>query len=454
MQLVRSIARKLGLELMAWVVFAAGLQAAALAQDAAGPSGGGMTSEEPLGALPDRDEAAIEVVVGPAGKDRAAVAVPKARCSGPKETCNEVVAVVRHDLELTGFFKLLDPASFIAPADEPLDKPSFNDWNNVGARYLVAVQVDGSDAGAKLAFRLFDVVGRQRLETKADNPGEVPRRGVRRAAHEFVNAVLERLTGKRGVFGTRIVYARKVAPWRRAIYVMDSDGAGAHAVISNERNNLLPSFAGDAIVYTSQADDEPPQIWVGSRQLTRPPGRYRRAVLGPGGIYAVSVDLGSGSDIWTMDRHGKLLHNLTGGRGDNVSPSWSPDGKLIAFVSNRSGTPQIYVMNADGSNQRRLTMAGAYNTTPEFGPDGRIVFAGLDGGASDIFIVDLEGNITRLTQDQGWNKDPTWSPDGRWIAFVSSRNGGRIWVMTADGRWQFPLSRKAGAYSTPFWEKR
>ena len=96
-------------------------------------------------------------------------------------------------------------------------------------------------------------------------------------------------------------------------------------------------------------------------------------------------------------------------------------------------------------------MAGAYNSTPDFGPDGLVVFAGMDGGHSDLFTVDMAGNIRRLTQGQGSNKDPIWSPDGRWIVFVSNRDGQRIWVMSADGRYQFPISKKPGSYSTPDW---
>ena len=111
-------------------------------------------------------------------------------------------------------------------------------------------------------------------------------------------------------------------------------------------------------------------------------------------------------------------------------------------------------MNKDGPGQRRLTMAGSYNSTPDFGPNGKIVFAGMDEGHSDILVVDLNGVITRITQDQGKNKDPAFSPDGRHIVFVSSRDGAsKIFLSTEDGRYQQPITEKAAGYSTLYWVK-
>ena len=152
-----------------------------------------------------------------------------------------------------------------------------------------------------------------------------------------------------------------------------------------------------------------------------------------------------------MGKDGKLGKNLTRGNGDNVSPSWSPNGAQIAFVSNRAGGPQIYIMNADGSGQRRLTMAGAYNSTPDFGPDGLVVFAGMDGGHSDLFTVDMAGNIRRLTQGQGSNKDPVWSPDGRGSRLSPTGMDSVSGSCLADGRYQFPITKSPGSYSTPDW---
>ena len=117
------------------------------------------------------------------------------------------------------------------------------------------------------------------------------------------------------------------------------------------------------------------------------------------------------------------------------------------------------MMNADGSNKRRLTHKGRYNTSPSWGPKGdMIAFVGRDkGGKFDIFTVSLQGNIERLTQNQGSNESPSFSPDGRYIIFTSdrSRRGRkRLWLMTADGQFQVPVTSKdAGSTSSPKWSR-
>ena len=98
---------------------------------------------------------------------------------------------------------------------------------------------------------------------------------------------------------------------------------------------------------------------------------------------------------------GKVQKRLTRNWGIDTSAAWSPDGKQIAFVSDRHGSPQIWVMNADGSGQRRLTFKGDYNQTPDWNPkEGLIAFTARDERAVfDIFTVKVsDGTITRLPE--------------------------------------------------------
>ncbi|MCX7727535.1 MAG: DPP IV N-terminal domain-containing protein [Chitinispirillaceae bacterium] len=123
--------------------------------------------------------------------------------------------------------------------------------------------------------------------------------------------------------------------------------------------------------------------------------------------------------------------------GVDTSPCWSPNGYHIAFTSDRSGNPQIYIMDADGANQRRLTFHSKYADSPAWSPKGdKIAYQAMDENQKfDIWIVGLEGNDpVKITSIEGNNEYPTWSPDGSLIAFVNIY-GGRsdLYVVKADG---------------------
>ena len=141
------------------------------------------------------------------------------------------------------------------------------------------------------------------------------------------------------------------------------------------------------------------------------------------------------SEIFLMDIDGKNLQNLTKGIAEDGDPTWSPDGKRIAFWSKR-GNGGIYVMDADGKNIRLLTDHPEIAIGPAWSPDGQKIafWARPPGIASDIYVMDADGgNVHPLTDNPASDTDPAWSPDGKQIAFRSTRAGGGIYVMDADG---------------------
>jgi TolB protein len=164
---------------------------------------------------------------------------------------------------------------------------------------------------------------------------------------------------------------------------------------------------------------------------------------GRGGEIAFSRIRHQTGDIYVVNADGSGVRNLTRSRADDAGPSWSPDGRRIAFrrsPADRFADGDIYVMNADGSGQRRLTRTPADDWEPSWSPDGRrIAFMRFRGRDTDIYVTNADGSMQpRLVRKSGFG--PQWSPDGQKIAFlrrerVTPRRPARcaLYLMNPDG---------------------
>jgi len=131
-----------------------------------------------------------------------------------------------------------------------------------------------------------------------------------------------------------------------------------------------------------------------------------------------------------------------------MDEQFSPDGKRIAFMSDRSGSFEIWVCNSDGSSPRQLTSFGGPLTgTPNWSPDGHwIAFDSRPSGRSEVFVVSTEGGEPRRVTAGNWDDIvPSWSRDGKWIYFCSSRGGDwELWKVPASGGQAVQLTRTGG----------
>jgi TolB protein len=113
-------------------------------------------------------------------------------------------------------------------------------------------------------------------------------------------------------------------------------------------------------------------------------------------------------------------------KGSNSAPTWSPDGSKLAIALSKSGSYQVYIVNADGSGLRRLTNSNGIDTEPQFSADGQTIYFTSDrSGGPQIYKMSVSGgNATRVTFNGNYNISPRVSPDGKTLAWISQRDGG------------------------------
>lgn len=376
------------------------------------------------------------------------IAVPDLQ--GSASLGQQAAEVLRNDFRLVSLFKVLDPASFVADVKSEGLGITPSSWQSVGAQGVIKGEVrqTGSKVTATLAF--YELARGAEPTLKRTYTGNASE--LRGYMHDFANEVVKLLTGQAGVFGSKLVFARRQGPGRKDVFAADFDGANLSRVSYGRGVSMLPTFGPGGIWYSVLTPDGMFITRAGTRDkpVIRSSGLSMGVTACGNRIYFSSTRDGN-SEIYSANADGSDVRRLTKDPGIDVSPACGPQGQ-IAFVSNRHGSPQIWVMDGNGGGQKRVTYKGEYNQTPAWCPDPKrqlIAFTGRDQNM-DIFTIDLAtGEYTRITQAQGTNKDPAFSPDCRMIAFASSRGG--IYVANPQGLNQTRII--SGAAETIRWSR-
>lgn len=291
----------------------------------------------------------------------------------------------------------------------------------------------------------------------------------RQQLHAISDAVEFWVTGVRGIAATRILYSSGGRIWQ-----IDSDGANPVPLTGGSPPAMYPAWHPKAshIAYTVHTED-------GTRVVIRELGhggatRTLPAVVGsvntspvfslPDGdqiVYAHGQE--AGTDLYARPAFANdAPRRVTVSRGmDAVSPSFSPDGRRIVYVTNRPGGLGLYIADADGTNAEALTPFSfgdqSQRTDPSWSPDGRLIaFQAEKDGRSQIHSVSPRdrGAIRQYT-NEGRNEDPSWSPDSRHLVFTSNRSGAwQLWVLDIESNRVRQLTRAAGGAKAGAWSPR
>lgn len=371
------------------------------------------------------------------------IAIPLAVASDGA-VARELAAIQSFNLDVSGYFKVLDPKSFLADLEAEKLGIEPQRWKDVGAYGVIKYRVVTTGNTLELEARLYEVskgnsavLTRSYRGTKAD---------LRKLGHAWSNEVVKYYTGEAGFFGSKLAFVSR-GKGSSTVMAVDFDGANPYAISRNTSTNMLPAWSpsGGQIAYTSYMRNNP-DLYVASAAGGRPTrlAAYRGMNTGAswspdGSKLAVTLSKDGNPEIYIISaRDGAILTRLTNNKAIDTSPAWSPDGSQIAFVSDREGGPQIFVVPASGGTARRVSFNGSYNTTPTWSPakgESVIAYTTRDGGRYDIVTLDLKTKkMTRITQNEGNNEEPSFSPNGRAIAFASTRSGGAgIYIAPADG---------------------
>jgi TolB protein len=174
-------------------------------------------------------------------------------------------------------------------------------------------------------------------------------------------------------------------------------------------------------------------------------------------IAYVSTVSRTAKEIYVMDYDGANPTPITGNQSINLSPRWSPDGRMIAYNSYRNGNPDLFVLNFDSGRREALSTHRGLNVTPAWSPDGQwLAFAMSAGGGTNLYLIPKGGGTPRaLTSGPAISVSPSFSPNGRQIVFNSDRGGSpQIYLMDVDGTNLRRVTFQGGYNTSPRWSPR
>jgi TolB protein len=376
----------------------------------------------------------------------------------------QIAAVVSADLERSGLFRPLDPASFRQqPAVNVV--PAFDAWKAIAAQALLVGAVSSSaDGRLNVDFRLWDVyAGDQLVGTRLTATPD----SWRTIAHQIADAVYEKLTGEKGYFDTRVVFvAESGSPTKKVtrLAVMDQDGANPSYLTNGSELVFAPRFSvrrqeitymvlrpTGAAIYLMNLDTAREEVL----------GRFPNMTMAMAPRFspddrrvAFAAESGGAVNIYVMDLANHAMKRLTDGLSIDTSPSFSPDGGQIVFNSDRGGTPELYVMNAEGAGARRISFGAGRYTAPVWSPDGKLIaFVKQQGQTFSIGVMGPDGSGERILTTSYFADEPTWAPNGRVIMFERKMGDGasRLWTVDVTGHIQreapYPVAGSDPAWS-------
>ena len=317
------------------------------------------------------------------------------------------------------------------------------------AQYLISGSNDGRVEG-----RLTDRFNKSQLLAKAYTGGS-----LRAQAHALTDDIVQAITRNKGIAQTKTAFKVDTGA-NSEIYIADYDGHNAQAVSRDNTIVAAPAWVPGrlALYYTSYKFGNPDiffhDLTTGERRAAaRYSGLNTSAAVSSDGKRIAMILSKSGSpDVYVAAADGKDLKQLTATREDESSPCWSPDGQWICFATKINGRRSLCKVPTSGGPAQRISTGGVANPTePDWSPDGKwIVFTAMMGGF-EICVVPAQGGTATLLVS---GEDPSWAPNSRTVIFARRTAKGRVLsVLDVPTKQVKDVPRFLGSNSQPSWAK-
>ena len=405
-------------------------------------------------------EAGEYIAIRKEGSGNIALVLDKLDAHGRKESrFAQSLETITHDaLDFTKLFSLISPPLNVKESSDGKNFViNFGALTSVGAEVYAGGTVTMKSSLIILDMKVYEAAGSKLLFSKTYTGKEEELRSI---GHAFCRDLVELLTGKKSVFGSKIVFVSNKTGFKE-IYECDFDGYGVEQLTNAKSISMNPTFSPDGkyLAYISFTSGRP-TLYI--RELAG----GKTAAVGKSGVsidpgwrnnseVAATLSLDGNQAIYLVKTDGSLSRRVTNNRSIDISPTFSPDGSRMAFVSSRNGLPQIFIQDLQSGLVKRLTFSGRYNTQPSWSPAGdKIAYTTWEkNGEINIFVISADGSgLMQLTQKSGENKSPSWSPDGDMIVFTSNRQGKeKMYVMSSKGGNERLLLQVDGEQTQPSW---
>ncbi len=381
--------------------------------------------------------------------------------AGDGNGSHQLSDVVASDLKRSGLFDPLDTHE-VTPAPADVDTVNWSTWQDKHASYVVVgnVQDDPVSHHIKLNFRLVETSNRMAHLNLSFEGSEDQYRFI---AHHAADAILENITGYKGMFSSRIAYITQHGA-ARSLKVADSDGFNEQTMLNANEPIMSPKWSPDGrrMAYVTFELNRPmvvvQTLTTGGRRVV---ARYKGSNSAPawtpdGKRLAVVLTKDGHSQIYLIGAEGQSApERLLVSGGIDTEPFFSPDGQMLYFVSDRDGGPEIYRISMSDlrGSPERLTFGTSYAVSPRLSPDGKqMAYVQRDGGAFHVMLMDLATKQAQPLTDTALDESPTFAPNGKYLLY-STQTGGRgiLAIVSTDGRIRQKLTTQTGDVYEPVW---